>query len=119
MHFDNWKIHHTYEKNWIRNSLILMDGWQLSDNQRGWIIKPGFIGHMFLFITGSTCRSHFMLRLHGSPLSPDKSGLPIPGAYKTMNNSTFVGFTPNTGHRVCAGNDNRYWKVGDQKTSHR
>jgi len=44
MHFDNWKIHHTYEKNWIRNALILMDGWQFSDNQRGWIIKSGFNG---------------------------------------------------------------------------
>lgn len=20
-HFDNWKIHHTYEKNWIRNAI--------------------------------------------------------------------------------------------------
>ena len=27
-----------------------------------------------------------------------------------MKNSTFVGFTPNTGHRVCAGNENRFWK---------
>jgi len=42
MHFDNWNIHHTYEKNWIRNALVLMDGWQFSDNQRGWIIKSGF-----------------------------------------------------------------------------
>ena len=39
-----------------------------------------------------------------------KSGSPIMGSYKTLNNSTFVGFTPNTGHRVCAGNENRYWK---------
>ena len=58
-HFDNWKIHHTYEKNWIRNAIgwflilmiiavktsflgiirfetlkVLHDGWQLSDNMR-------------------------------------------------------------------------------------
>ena len=48
MHFDNWNIHHTYEKNWIRNSLILMDGWQFSDNQRGWIIKSGFTGRIII-----------------------------------------------------------------------
>ena len=39
-----------------------------------------------------------------------KSGTPISGSYKTLYNSTFVGFTPNTGHRVCAGNENRFWK---------
>ena len=98
MHFDNWNIHHTYEKNWIRNSLILMDGWQFSDNQRGWIIKAGFNER------SSTRRFFHFLE------SCLKSGTPISGSYKLLKNSTFVGFTPNTGHRVCAGNENRFWK---------
>ena len=54
-----------------------MDGWQFSDNLRGWIIK---------------------------------SSSPIPGSYKTLDNSIFVGFSPNTGHRICGGSNNRYWK---------
>ena len=38
-HMDDWKIHHTTEMNWVRNEDVRHDGWQYSDNARGWIIK--------------------------------------------------------------------------------
>lgn len=38
-YLQDWKIHHTWEKNWARNGEIHMDGWQFSDNTRGYIIK--------------------------------------------------------------------------------
>ena len=38
-HMDDWKIHHTSDMNWVRNEDVRHDGWQYSDNGRGWIIK--------------------------------------------------------------------------------
>ena len=38
-HMDDWKIHHTSDMNWVRNEDVRHDGWQYSDNPRGWIIK--------------------------------------------------------------------------------
>ena len=38
-HMDDWKIHHTSDMNWVRNEDVRHDGWQYSDNARGWIIK--------------------------------------------------------------------------------
>ena len=68
LHFDDWKIHHTWKTNWIRNAISLQSGWQFSDNKRSQLMK------------GSNR---------------------IPGAYKNFNDGTYVGFTRNTGHRVC------------------
>ena len=39
LNFDNWKIHHTWNVNWIRNAISLSTGWELSDNRRSQLLK--------------------------------------------------------------------------------
>ena len=84
LNFDNWKIHHTWNVNWIRNAISLSTGWELSDNRRSQLLK------------GSNR---------------------IPGAYKNFNNALFVGFTRNTGHRVCNSKFKNLAEMGDCQDS--
>ena len=39
LNFDDWKIHHTWSVNWIRNAISLSTGWQMSDNRRSQLLK--------------------------------------------------------------------------------
>ena len=84
MNFDHWKIHHTWNVNWIRNAISLSTGWEMSDNRRSQLLK------------GSNR---------------------IPGAYKNFNNAVFVGFTRNTGHRICGWKHKSLTEIGDCQKS--
>ena len=39
LNFDHWKIHHTWNVNWIRNAISLSTGWEMSDNRRSQLLK--------------------------------------------------------------------------------
>ena len=39
LELNGWKIHHTINKNWARNADVQVNGWQVSDNLRGYVIK--------------------------------------------------------------------------------